>query len=65
MAGIGAIARLDCTAARYDELLSVMLELSTDSDFVFAGGALWSPAWPLIASGAQCAGVIAASQETP
>eukprot|EP01048_Picozoa_sp_COSAG05_P045460 COSAG05_NODE_26405_length_188_cov_60.123596_1_plen_25_part_10 len=25
MAGIGAIARLDCTAARYDELLSVML----------------------------------------
>ena len=61
----GAIARLDCTAARYTELMSVMLELSTGDDLVSAAGAFKTLLWPLIASGAQCAGVVLASQLFP
>ena len=42
MAVLGAVARLDCTAARYAELLSVMLLLGTEEDVVLAAGAIGS-----------------------
>ena len=65
LAALGSLSKLDCTAARYTELMPVMLELSTGDDLVSAAGAFCSLCWPLMASGAQCASVILSLPESP
>eukprot|EP01047_Picozoa_sp_COSAG01_P013145 COSAG01_NODE_610_length_14860_cov_222.563647_4_plen_1950_part_00 len=59
------VSRLDCTRARYAELLPTLLELSEHQDIALASGTLMAIAGPIIASGAVCAPVIAASREYP
>ena len=55
MTGLGKMSRLNCTRARYAELLPMLLELFEHDDIAVASSAAAHLTRPLVSSGAACA----------
>eukprot|EP01047_Picozoa_sp_COSAG01_P022601 COSAG01_NODE_1347_length_10632_cov_29.175370_3_plen_2601_part_00 len=65
LTGLGKTMRLDCTRARYAELLPMLLELLEHDDIVVASCAANGTIWPIMTTAAVCAPVLVASREYP
>eukprot|EP01047_Picozoa_sp_COSAG01_P064989 COSAG01_NODE_8694_length_2694_cov_71.102890_3_plen_725_part_01 len=65
MTGLGKMSRLDCTQARYAELLPMLLELFEHDDIAVASSAAAHLTNPIISSAAACVPVLVASREYP
>eukprot|EP01047_Picozoa_sp_COSAG01_P081473 COSAG01_NODE_16258_length_1254_cov_1.305628_1_plen_350_part_10 len=64
LVAMGTLSKVECTAARYAELLPMALQQMADrGDSAIASGAAFSTAFPLIRSGVVCAPVIVGSEE--
>ena len=57
------VVKLDCTAARFAELLPLLIDLSADEDIAVVAGAMSAVHLPLFTSNTACADLVMSSQE--
>ena len=63
--GVSQILKLNCTVARYKELLSQWLQLTADQDLIFASGAAFATHVPVLVSSAVYAPIATSSADLP